>query len=997
MTQQYDTAIHESPKFFITLHPNTFKTREDFKLGYITKYFQHNANSTQHTLEEILQLSAQGRCYMPSFVECEDGNYHFVASKLILIDVDDDHCVTDPRQVLEQLKDVCVGLFFTGSHGIKGNRYRLLFASDQSIRDAHEYTEITKLLINKLQQIGVPADANAQEPTQRVRTAMNGYILNNPSARLNVEEYKEEVAKKVEKERAARAKNVVNMVKNREIWTVEELTDRAKAIGYVSEHKEWRELGYALKSYVLEGHITDAEGYEIFSLLCGGNDETEFWDKKLKPRGAGNGGITIGTFIGKSEIAGFKRNFRFYHAINRNFSAKYNIETAKFDKYISVDFAKDVLEQGGKTLIKAPTGSGKTSNFIDAALQLQKEHPSRYYIVAVPTRMITQQSAVDRDIIAITGDTKDMFKLVKAHHDAGKRVIAVTYDMAAIITDLIKQINPFSSFSYIIDEFHHFTHSYGFRRAAIDSLFALNQHAKAYIGLSGTIDDILREKFDREIHVSTNYENAPCAMWGAITYRRKVDEEPQLIQLIKQKVQNGKKLLVFIQSFKMIKRVRDVLRKSGVIVNTITADGKNNNAAYNSIAKDAAFPNGVQVVLTTSVIADGVNINNVKKGENGELVADMSYECIVVTSVNSPNYNVSLVRQMSNRFRAKYGAFYVFMLRPLNTTEYSYNIDKAHDYEISLANNALDLIKEEFAGRGNSQLFKGGIIEKRFDIRPDENEQFLYNELLIRHNVSNEKSDFHAKYRVQFIEALTKLMGTAPAETVNISDYLESNQVNYNDVIELVAESIEAEKLDEKERAANVEMNYTPIIHRAYVEENEAVLREFKKVANKHHFHALQELAPLTDYQTSLQLVKQVTKSNQRRAFINSVESVLYLYYYSQIDRKSPTYEAFLELAKHAKQPMTNAELDEIIASISKKYKRSKKVDVKKIAERYFYHEKTRSEKERFVTLHVLQPEHIVQTFGVDEVQLKKAMNKVAENMSTIKKIVLKKMLQMEA
>lgn len=988
------------PKFFITLHPNVFPTRESFNLGYITNWLKHNANSTNHTIEEILQFSSQGRCYMPCFVICEDGGYEFVSSKLILVDVDDDEMVTEPLKVLDQLKDICVGLFYTGSHGIKGNRYRLVFALDESIRNEREYLKINEVLVERLRKLGIPADSNASGATQRVRTAMNGYVLGNSNARLSVADYREEAHKRMYEEQQRKANKIVSFVDRKEsfVFSFEELIDRAKAIGYVNEYKEWEGLGYSLRSYVAEGHITDDEGYEVFSYLCNGNDERNYWDS-LRARGIAAGGKSIGTFIAKSNEAGFKRNFRYYHAASRTQYYAGKIETVKFDKYISTEFAKSMLEQPQKALIKAPTGSGKTTSFIDAALELQCENeaPSRYYIVSVPTIAITEQTGNNKGVLAIKGETANIFRTLKTYSDSGNRVIVTTYDMAAITTDLIRKVNPFASFSYIIDEFHQLTHSYNYRREAIDSLFALRKNAKAFIGLSGTVDDILRKDFDKEVHVHTKYMKAPCRMWGAITYRKKADEEPQLIQLIKQKVEAGKRLLVFIQKKDVIQRVRDVLRKSGIDVATITSDSKSYNKAYKHIVEESEFPPGIQVILTTTVLSDGININNVRKNDSGqpiknnkgEFVADLSFECIVLSSQQSPNFNVSMVRQMANRFRHEYGGFYLFMQQALKQTEFLYNIDQAHEYEILLAENAISLIKEEFEGRGNAALFRKSIIENRFGIDYDEYENFFYNELLIRYNVAKEKNAYYGIFRNQFIAALTLLMGEEPKESINISDYLEREEINYNDIIEEIQSVVDENNLSQQEMAARIEINYTPFVHKAFVEDNKEVLDEFRKVTTTRHFKALQELAPLMDYHTSLKLVKQINKNKEMYEFKKRAEALLDVFYYSKVDRTTPTKEAFRELARHAGVAMTKDELETVISSVSHQFRRSKKVDVKYIASNYFYHEATRTKSERFTTLHILGKEHLMKQYGLSEREIDVIMHEFINKESSTKQIVL--------
>src|SRR4051794_32166376 len=77
-------------KFYITLHPHTFPTRESFELGIITNWFKRNGRSERYSIEEILKLSSEGRCYIPAHIETDGTEYEFISSQLIFIDVDDD-------------------------------------------------------------------------------------------------------------------------------------------------------------------------------------------------------------------------------------------------------------------------------------------------------------------------------------------------------------------------------------------------------------------------------------------------------------------------------------------------------------------------------------------------------------------------------------------------------------------------------------------------------------------------------------------------------------------------------------------------------------------------------------------------------------------------------------------------------------------------------------------------------------------------------------------
>lgn len=1000
---------------YALIHPKQYKKQpnaidmKEITIGMQRRYFPRLL-----TIKEIFEACSKGQAIIPANVEREstakDARLSFVSSSLLMIDIDDDFKQTDPHEVLRMLGDTCVGFFYTFSHGIKGNRYRLVFKLSHSIRNEKLYIKVAQIVAKKLQGI-LPAsldktkkivDAGATKPLIPIRTGIQGYVISNYSNTLQIEEIEQEAQKQLQEELLVHKEKLLKRL-NRDYdhdfsYPVEELKERAKVIGQIPDFETWQSIGYSLKDYAETGKITDEEAFEIFEIMGDGYDHTKFWTN-LKPNRT-----NIGHFINVSNSAGFKRDFRYYHAVSSKKYVKTKIEERKFDKYIPTDFAKEILELEQIILVKAPTGSGKTSSFIEAAKEISasKELPSRYYIVAVPTIAITDQTGHDKGILAIRGETGNIFKRLKEYSDEGNRVVVVTYDMAAATKDMIKKINPFSSFTYIIDEFHQLIHSFNYRQDAVESLYALKSSAKGFIGLSGTIDDILRNDFDKEIHIQTNYMNAPCLVWGAITYKKAKDEEPQLIQLIKQKVEREKKLLVFIQQKEVIKRIYDILSKSGIVTRTITSESKKSNKAYRHIVEKSEFPEGVQVILTTTVLSDGININNAKKdakgeimyNQKGEVIADTNFECIVLASRQSPNFNVSMVRQTANRFRYTYGGFYIFMLRPIKQTNYLYNIDQSHEYEKNIAQNAVDLLNDEFRGRGNSKLFRKSVVEERLCIDFNELEEAYYNELRLRFNVSLEKNKFYSIFRSQFIAALTLLMQTEPAPSIDITEYLEREEVDISTIEESIEEIKAKKTLSNSEMAEQIELYYTPIVHQAFKDGNEDVLDEFRKVSTADHFKTLKQIAPVADYKTALKIVKRVKRKADIFQFKKRMDALLDIFYFQQVNRKTPTKEAFLELTRHIGVAMTKEQLNDVIAKVSKVFRRSKKVDVEYIAKNYFYHEKTRDERERFTTLHVLEKSNILTEFGLDEQEFNKVMYEIINKENSTKQTVLQKLLQ---
>jgi hypothetical protein len=438
-----------------------------------------------------------------------------------------------------------------------------------------------------------------------------------------------------------------------------------------------------------------------------------------------------------------------------------------------------------------------------------------------------------------------------------------------------------------------------------------------------------------------------------------------LIQLLKQKADHGKKLLVFIQNKDMITRIQKILSKLGIKARTITSDSKKHNPAYKTIVEHSRFPEDVQVLLTTSVLSDGISILN----ENIE------YECIAVCSMQSPNFNVAMIRQMSNRFRNPYRAFYLFMQVAIKKTEYIFNIDQAHEYEKKLAQNAVNLLNEQFSGQGNTKLFSSARIEKQFGIQFDENECASYHELRLRHNVALEKSRYYSGFRNQFITALEPLMEMKAKESIDISKHIEQESIDLTPFEEEVLRLKAIDKEDKNELAEAIATNFTEIVYQSFQDDNEDVLKVFKEVSTIEHYSCLKRLSQVASYELCLKIVKQVKRRADIHSFIQRIEALTHILIFSKVNRTTPTKEVFLEIQKYMGQFLSKKDLDEIAKIVGKKYKRSKKVDADYIIKNYFYHEKVRSQKERFTILHILTSNHVKVEFSVTDLDIQETMN----------------------
>lgn len=975
---------------YLAVHEGTFPTKESFNLGAITNWFKRNGISKRYSILEVLQLSAQAKCYIPSNIELDENGYSFISSSLMLFDIDDDNCVTDPQEILHKLNDICVGLFFTSSHGIKGNRYRLVFQLDNPVRNKETYKYIFEAISDTLKSFGIPVDEQARDPLQRVRTANKGYIEGNLKAVIHTAPILERMIADRESFMKEKA-NKMQAYGKREhkILTAEQLKMMAETIGYVSDIHDWFKLGYALWSYINEGHIDEIQGFEIFTILSGGNDEVEYWNQLRKPHD-----ITIGTFVDYAVKKGFKGG-KYAHAYSK-MEVVNKAERIKFKgKHIEVGFSRELLDAEQRILVKSPTGSGKTHSFITAskelAAELAEENFNRFYLFTAPTIALTEQVAQDHDVMCVKGQLKDLYQKVKRYIKNGGRVFSVTYDLALSLSEIIESIQKHCTFAVMVDEVHRLTVDYSYRRTAIDNLMKLEKKTsvKSYVALTGTADAVYREPFEREIHVSVTHKDdlqkdgkPPCQEWGAITYSAKKEGEPLLYQVIKQKADVGRKLLVFIQNKEIIKRIHKKLLNNGINAKAITSDGKSNNIAYQSLVKESKFPDGVQVILSTSLIADGINIDN----EKGSI---QSYECIVYTAQDSVMFDVDTIRQMAHRFRNTYRCFYVFMQTARKEVDFLYNIEAAYQHDKKIAEGMLETLKSEFNGLTGYRLFKSARIEERFGVSVDALGNWTYNKMLIRHNVNEEKAKFYALYRNQMIEALTKLIGKKPAPSISASDLRETVDISE---LEDEIDTLKAmKKLDKQEKMSRINEVFTSNVFKAIKgetinnvvdQEKELLISSFKQAAASEHYSCIKELANIADYETVAKVVATVKNHNQTHAFKKAIESFNMIQYFERVARKTPTKRVYNALKKLVGKPLTKEEYQAAIRSIANNFKECKLDDAKYMAEYFFNHQLERTKEGRTRTLELLTAENIAESFNITEVEVMNCLKRMNEKES---------------
>lgn len=952
------------------MHHIPYKTQPKKQMGKITNDLKKSYPQFL-PVTKILESFAKGHSIILSNAEIDEkDSFRFISSRLFAIDVDDDHKETIPEEVLFRLKDKLVGLFFTFSHGIKGNRYRLLFQLDQTINDQSQMRAIIELVATDLHAMGLPVDLKITHPLQVVRGGKS-YQLVNENNKLNTQELLE----RVKKEQAKRQHELYEGLSNLTPINFEALKEMAETIGYLPSGdgyettQLWKRLIYGIKHYANAGFITQEEGFQLFDIISGGEQSQKAWER-LKPRGEAK----IGSLVNEAKKRGYKG--KYYHYTNEQEITKdYNEEEIKVKRYLPVEVAKEIILRKQRILIDSPTGSGKTTSFLDAFKELATER-NHFYIFSAPTIALTEQNSLSHKIRAVKGETKNLFKMINQDVKSGKRIFIATYDMTPRLIEFLRLIEKNITFTLVVDELHKFITDYNYRYDAIRKLNEISQQAISFIGLSGTIDDIYKNEFDTVIRINNGNPQSPCQEFAVYMYDKKDNALAELAQLIEVWT-TRRKLLVYIQNKKKIEYLKNVLRRKGIKVRTINASSKSNNT-YKQLIESETVDNDVQVVLTTSVIADGVNIQN-----------DMEWEVIAVSNDFSNLFNYSAIKQISNRLRNPYRRFSLFMQEPKNNNQDLFSLDAAYNRRRTIAERILKEINNH--AYFDPQLFRASQIERLYGIYLSFEKHLAIDTLYLRHSVSQEQSRYFAGARYAFVRATEKALHIKQAGILNISKEIAAKSLDLAFTQQVLKELEEIDIEKELAKKQTISSTFTREVYDYFVNDEQEHLNRVKKDFTDTHYACLSKLTKIADYETCKKIVSSIERAADTHHFYNHIRYLTETIYLYSVNRPNKTRKV-LDLLLEINEFVTSEEYQKLVEKISKKTKLQTK-DIKTV-EKMVVFETSRNKKDRFKKVtSLITVDHIAKTFKIPSEQVKKVALNYAERQTKTFHTVIKSKL----
>lgn len=956
----------EASAHLVNIHPRQFiQQPQEGEMGWLTNQLKRRT-SEYMPLEKILDLFSRGHCGILANV---NRGLQFQGSDLIAIDVDDDHRQTEPSAAFEQ-SGAC-GLFYTFSHGIKGNRYRLVFRFDAPITNEKQYKAISQIIAEDLKEKGIPTDARPSNYKLPVRGGKSGQYLYNPAQILSTHDYIRRV-----KERDRRHQERLYQQAEREFrpLTFDEMKEMAEFIGHIprgsgeENNRDYWQCLYGIKLYEEMNFITGEQAYELFSIISGGEESDRIWERHVNP----NGRVSIGSFIAIAKKRGYEGRFQHLGEPRQQPVRNYKQSTLRVPRYIPMETARDLLQMRKRLLIESPTGSGKTESMIGACKDLA-EKENHFYIFAAPTIPLTQQIAKQYGVQEVYGSKvlemrgsekeerlfKELFKYVRN----GGKVFVSTYDMTPKLIESLKRWQPTRRFTLVIDEYHKVVTDYGYRKDAIRDLYEVSKEAKNLIALSGTPEEIDKGDFDEVLTIQNGQEAAQITDFAVYTYEKRQDGLTELTTLLETRTKSGsRKLLVYIENKKAIETIYRVLRKKGIETRKVTSETKK-NPTFKKITEDKKIDDDVQVILATSAIADGISI------ENGP-----RFEVLVVCTDFSPLFSTTTLKQMSNRLRNHYDQFSIFMQEQKQEDKlYKYNFDNQYLVKQGIAEFLISELNND--ATFESGLFHRSIIENRYGLYYDEEKEKVgYDPLHLRHKTSTDRQLYYRVMRESFVQAVRQILRAKDPQRLNVSHEIRNDTLAAA-LMQGTAAAI-AEEIEETEEGTPIGKAFTQIVYQAFRTDSTEILNEFEKVAEPRHVSHLRQTCQVAGYKTCRHLVQRVQRDADTHAFLNDVRALNDIFYFEAVRRNTPTKKA-LRAILDLDDWLTTAEYNEALLGIAQKQKVTKK-DIKAV-ERMVILGDSRTGRERFKRVEgTITVEHIARKHEIEIPALEQIMINVA-------------------
>ena len=626
------------------------------------------------------------------------------------------------------------------------------------------------------------------------------------------------------------------------------------------------------------------------------------------------------------------------------------------------------------------TNSGKTYATINGSKAYLKQNKDCFVYFASPTRALGSQIASKYSLGKSLQDDKQAHRFVNRAIENDSRMICGTYDKASMV---LRALPAGYKLIVIADEAHKEVSDYQLRYTAIKKLFSITESDKVYkfIGLTGTPQEIDLSHYDKRFIVKTTKQDIAKELLF-VEYNKSGLYTDVTTRMIAKEVNQGSKVLAFVNNKAQIDIIQKALKQIGVTAVAITADERK-SSTYISILNAETIPENVQVILATVAIADGISIENAKE-----------YVCIIAPHYKlAPFFNISLIKQASNRFRKTYKRLIIpiFIKPELEEDRQTDNqpyLNGRYSWLLKESNRTLDLIKQQFessldlykpsiaeavaglfnTGLSNNFNFKRAYAEgdkRTAGLQHDKalvetldliKERLLtVDERAIRQQASKEQEKYYSYYPYAFTRAVSEITGIQTVNNRLMADYIADEDKDDRAVLiaelKRLRELAEIEEQAKRKRVAEIltETIFDELQRDFYgkgkANEDNELWQTLKKVLHKDHIAVLKRVVGFLTHEQTIKELTRVQKVAQIPELTDHLKAYADLQAFDKANaasKRNKTQTIIGRISKALDQhkgPITTDERKELIIQVASTFKNSKdKAIIEQAFKRFFVH-----------------------------------------------------------
>lgn len=720
----------------------------------------HNSKKQNHTFKEIIKAVAEGRSVIPANLKTDENNNYiarknkyFINTNLLFLDFDKGITIPEALEIAKQADLEPSAVYKTFSHTKNKHKFRFVYYFENALNKKEfklTFKRMNNLFNNKVDpQTKDPSrlfyGTNQEQPIVKFEPS-NIYNLDNikklPEAQNSPE---------------TRVNKQIDELDSQKITTLEQRFLQLDRVQNFINGK-WEAAG---------GYEWVRSMYFIFEKL----NKLDYFFKVMKakyPSWVGNWNYyhshdkeNHNQGHSKTNKLLAKIGYFNYSTDNLNMYQGKNIKIK--NKYITENQIKaifDSIATGDKTLITAPTGSGKTTSFLRYVKKYNKKIIFLLPYVST-TKQVNNEHMQQGKIVSFYGSKK-------VDLTGNEQVIIATYDKAAQIRKLVDK----NDYTLVLDEGHNIVSQYNFRRQAMISVKKLEQLARSVIHITAT-----------PVGLKSDYDNIYNFTKKRSFKKVNVVDRKHKAELMSLIVNNSKSRcldIVRINNKREQQQIKDSLinanhySKDEILI--LNSDLKDEKEFINLINNEKIASN-YRLLLTTSLIDDGVNIKN-KNINNIYFYGSL---------------DINALLQFPSRCRAGFNEMFIF--KKLNNEKQSFNLNDRFNYlynkaekEAGKLNAVITAAEKEGLKAKPEQLLKGfsGLLVPDF-IRFDNNRnkyvvdefkilckiyQQLSGALANRDFIKNILEKYVRFEEVNFITDDIEILGIEEAEKVDYTQQL---------------------------------------------------------------------------------------------------------------------------------------------------------------------------------------------------------------------------------